>query len=88
MSVTPLVARNKNRSGGSAINLRTSRHAGYLASAKCTLMNPTDKFFTKYSRLTSLKPAPAILCWAKDNNYYWVYYVGLGNNRLSICYKL
>jgi IS5 family transposase len=34
MEVTPHVAQNQNRSGGSAIDRRTTRHAGYAVSQK------------------------------------------------------
>jgi hypothetical protein len=34
MNVTPHVARNDNRAGGSAIDGRTSRHAGYRISQR------------------------------------------------------
>ena len=34
MHVTPHVARNERRSGGSAIDRRTTRHAGYLVSQR------------------------------------------------------
>ena len=34
MKVTPHVARNDNRPGGSAIDGRTSRHAGYKVSQR------------------------------------------------------
>jgi hypothetical protein len=32
MNITPHVAQNENRSGGSAIDVRTTRHAGYKTS--------------------------------------------------------
>jgi hypothetical protein len=34
MNVTPHVARNTNRAGGSAIDARTTRHTGYAISQK------------------------------------------------------
>lgn len=41
-------------------------------------INLEKDFLSTYERITSIKPVPGRLAVAKDGNYYWLYYAGLG----------
>jgi len=37
-----------------------------------------ESFLIKFKRLSDAKPVPTQLGVGKDNNFYWIYYAGMG----------
>ncbi len=44
-------------------------------------MDLKNDFIQKFEKLTSMKPVPSSLGAAKDGNYYWLYYAGMGQTE-------
>jgi hypothetical protein len=44
-------------------------------------MTPKESSILQYDEYTAAKPIPRRLARAKDGNYYWLYYSGLGETN-------